>query len=139
MRINLNKDLLSPLVKYIANPLLTTVQFHEDLNEFFPGLGVQSPDHNGVYIARTKSFNSFKPTRLNKETPINICSYCKSLYLLDSHRMNFVFFVPSDLEYITKDIIDSWHTSLATICTFHFIRHSKRYTKFQDVIPNLYQ
>ena len=56
MRLNINSDLLTPLVKYITNPLLTTIPFHSDLNPHFIGLCLESTDPEGWLVSRTKSF-----------------------------------------------------------------------------------
>ena len=97
MKLNINRDLVKPMVKYLANPLLTTIPFHHDIDEVFIGLMIDSPDHDGVFVAKSKSFPTIKSVRMTKDTLINTCGYCKGLTLLDSHRMNFVYFVPFSL------------------------------------------
>ena len=126
MKLNLNHDLMKPLVKYLANPLLTTVPFSKELDSIFIGLGIKSPFNDGWFICNTKSFPTMKGLRITPYTPINICSFCKGLALLPSHRMNFVYYVPYGLKYISQEIIEAWNSSLLTVCTVHFLHRSVR-------------
>ena len=121
MKLNINYSLMKPLVKYMCNPLLTTLPFHEDLWPTFNNRCIDSPDLNGKFVCRSRVFTTIKPPRLTEDYPINICAFCKGLTLLDGHRMNFVYFVPNGLKYATSEIIDVWKTSKVTICSVHFL------------------
>ena len=139
MKLNINQNTVKLLVRYLANPLLTTIQFHHEIDNLFPNLMFDSPDHDGVFACKSKPFCTYKPIRMTKDTVINICAYCKGLTLLDSHRMNFVYFYPNGLKYITSEIIDAWKASQLTVCSVHFLHRSKRASngKIWDMIPNL--
>ena len=139
MKLNINFQLVKPLVKYLCNPMLTTIPFHKDLDETFMGLSIVCPDFNGVFVVKSRSFPTVKPSKLHKESPINQCCYCKGLTLLDSHRMNLVYFVPDGMLHLTSEIIDAWEASTLTICTVHLLHRSKRISNWnlREMIPNL--
>ena len=143
MRLNINSDLLTPLVKYITNPLLTTIPFHSDLNPHFIGLCLESTDPEGWLVSRTKSFPTssagLRSASMNLDTKINHCAFCKGLNLLPSHWVYMVYFVPKDLQYITSEFLDVWQSSVMTVFTMHFLHQSKKASNglIKDIFPNL--
>jgi hypothetical protein len=127
-RLNMHGDLLTPLVPYMADPLLTTLAFTREVDELFLGLSITAPDGKGRFVARTRPFfnNSLSSAKVTPTTEIGFCSYCHGVYLLPCAYVTLCYYVPNGLKYLTHDIIAVWKNGLISVCAIHFLNKSKR-------------
>jgi hypothetical protein len=129
-RVNVH-SILKPLEPFLADPLLTTVVFGEEMSQEIKGLSLKCPDGSGYFVARTKMCNQTQATNIyvTKNTKIERCGYCSGLYLLPSHCFVMCFYVPKNLKNISGDIIAIWANSTIKVCAVHFLHRS-------EFIPN---
>ena len=141
IRLNLCKKLLFPLRQYLADPLLTTVPFSNDVANIFPGLAIKWD--SSYLVCRSRPFPSGNSGayngRMSQTSLINRCCFCKGMYLLPSHWLVFVYNVPDGLTFITNDFIDAWSSSSMVCCAVHFLHRSKRALNgdYKNLSPNL--
>ena len=141
IRLNLCKKLLFPLRQYLADPLLTTVPFSKEVANIFPGLAIKWGSSH--LVCRSRPFpvcnSGVYNGRMSQISLINSCCFCKGIYLLPSHWIVFVYYVPDGLAFITNDFIDAWSSSPMVCCAVHFLHRSKRALNgdLKNFSPNL--
>ena len=122
------RDLLLPLVPYMADPLLTSLALDKSMNYVFLGLSLPSPDGLGRLVCRTRPFfynNLTRFVKLSRYTEVGMCSYCGGVYLLPSTFITLCYYVPNNLRIITNNILTSWCRSEMSVCGIHFLHKSK--------------